>query len=199
MLVRHRAVESVKLQQPGDKSFSLPLPASASEGYSRGVKPGEGETNPGCLLSLEPPASPDQQASNHKRTAGQDTLTDTYTAGLTQLTRGPPNPAEADTHSCSLLGSHTLAVSLSSTVSNGSIQPCLSGRATASYSPDTPHVPIHAPCVFLRGTRRVAALVLTFAAVLCGVRNCPSLDAESLWLCSTCTSVQSRSATSTGF
>lgn len=32
MRVRDRAEESVKLQQPGDKSFSLPLPASASEG-----------------------------------------------------------------------------------------------------------------------------------------------------------------------
>lgn len=30
--VRDRAEENVKLQQPGDKSFSLPLPASASEG-----------------------------------------------------------------------------------------------------------------------------------------------------------------------
>jgi len=32
---RDRAEESVKLQQQGDKSFSLPLPASASE---RGIK-----------------------------------------------------------------------------------------------------------------------------------------------------------------
>lgn len=30
--VRDRAEESVKLQQPGDKSFSLPLSVSASEG-----------------------------------------------------------------------------------------------------------------------------------------------------------------------
>lgn len=30
--VRDRAEESVKLQQPGDKSFSLALPATASEG-----------------------------------------------------------------------------------------------------------------------------------------------------------------------
>lgn len=30
--VRDRAEESVKLQQPGDKSFPLPLLASASEG-----------------------------------------------------------------------------------------------------------------------------------------------------------------------
>ena len=131
--VRDWAEESVKLQQPGDKSFSLPLPASACKGYSRGVKPAEGETSPGCLLSLELLASPDQQASKHKRTAGQDTLVDTYAERLTQLTRGPPNLAGSHTHSDSLLDCHTLAVSLAPTVSIGSIQPCLSDGATTCF------------------------------------------------------------------
>lgn len=41
----------------------------------------------------------------------------------------------------------------------------------------------------LRGTRNAEPLVLTFTAVLCGVQDCPSLDTESLWLCSRYTSV----------
>lgn len=181
----------MKLQQPGDKSFSLPLPASACKGYSRGVKPAEGETSPGCLLSLELLASPDQQASKHKRTAGQDTLVDTYAEGITQLTRGPPNLAGSHTHSDSLLDCHTLAVSQAPTVSIGSIQPCLSDGATACFQLETPCVPVFTLCTSLlfKGTWSADPLVLTSAAVLCGVRDCPSLDTESLWLCSRYTSV----------
>lgn len=62
--MRNRAEESVKLQHPGDKSVSVPLPVSASEGSSSGVKSAKGEMNLGSLLSLELQASLDQQASN---------------------------------------------------------------------------------------------------------------------------------------
>lgn len=50
---------------------------------------------------------PDQQASNHKRKAGQDKLVDTYAEGLTQLNGGPPNLTGTNTHSYPLLDSHT--------------------------------------------------------------------------------------------
>lgn len=61
--MRDRAEESVKLQQPGDKSFpfSLSLPASANEDRAKPVERG---ADSGCLLSPQLPASLDQQASN---------------------------------------------------------------------------------------------------------------------------------------
>ena len=48
-----------------------------------------------------------------------------------------------------------------------------------------------APCMSLlfKGTWSADPLSLTSAAVLRGVWDCPSLDTESLWLCSRYTSV----------
>lgn len=100
----------VKLQQPRDKSFSLSL-CRRLRARDNEAEPAESETDPGCLLSPELPASPHLQASDRKYMARRDTLTDTYAEGLAQLTGGPPNLAGTNTHSCSLLDcTHTLAV-----------------------------------------------------------------------------------------
>lgn len=103
MRVRDRAEESVKLQQPGDKSFFSPSAGVCERGIKQRSEASRGRDEsrlpavtgaPGFHRTSRPQAT--------KRTAGQDTLMDTYTDGLTQLTRGPPNLAATNTHSPSL-------------------------------------------------------------------------------------------------
>ena len=130
-------------------------------------------------MSLELPASLDQQAS-----APQNPHWEGSQKGSPQLIRGPPDLAGTDTHTptVSWKATHSLFLQPPPYQSDQSVHACPI-EPPFSFSRIRPVFllcSLHIFVIYWSADR----LLLTSAAVLRGVWNCPSLDAESLWFCS---------------